>query len=64
MDIFWHTCLGTEEVQIANTYLCLAMDFCWLLMSFLGYLWIDDIETRRFHKKSYDDSLSWFFDKM
>lgn len=50
--------------QISNLYLCLAMDFLWLLISFLGYLWIDDITAIKFKKKSYDDSLAWFWDKL
>ena len=52
------------EAQISQTYLCLAMDFLWLLISFLGYLWIDDIRAVKFHKKSYDNSMSWFWNKL
>lgn len=52
------------ETQIAQVYLCLAMDFLWLLISFLGYLWIDDRVAIKFNKKSYDNSLSWFWDKL
>lgn len=52
------------EAQISNTYLCLAMDFVWLLISFLGYLWIDDIKAVKFNKKSYDNSMSWFWNKL
>jgi len=50
--------------QISRLYLCLAMDFLWLLISFLGYLWIDDLEAIKFNKKSYDNSLAWFWDKL
>ena len=50
--------------QISSLYLCLAMDFLWLLISFLGYLWIDDVTAIKFKKKSYDDSLAWFWDKL
>lgn len=50
--------------QISHLYLCLAMDFLWLLISFLGYLWIDDISSIKFKKKSYDNSLSWFWNKL
>ena len=49
---------------ISQLYLCLAMDFIWLLLSFLGYLWIDDIVAIKFRKKSYDNSLAWFWDKL
>ena len=50
--------------QTSQIYLCLAMDFLWLLISFLGYLWIDDITAIKFNKKSYDNSLAWFWDKL
>ena len=50
--------------QVSQIYLCLAMDFLWLLISFLGYLWVDDITAIKFNKKSYDNSLSWFWDKI
>lgn len=50
--------------QISHLYLCLAMDFLWLLLSFLGYLWIDDIAAIKFHKKNYDNSFAWFWDKL
>ena len=52
------------EKQISQTYLCLAMDFLWLLISFLGYLWVDDIRAIKFNKKSYDNSMSWFWNKL
>lgn len=52
------------ENQISQIYLCLAMDFLWLLISFLGYLWIDDIVAIKFNKKSYDNSMSWFWNKL
>ena len=50
--------------DISQVYLCIAMDFLWLLISFLGYLWIDDIAATKFNKKSYDNSLTWFWDKL
>ena len=55
---------NSMETLISQTYLCLAMDFLWLLISFLGYLWIDDIRAIKFNKKSYDNSMSWFWNKL
>lgn len=49
---------------ISNVYLFIAMDFLWLLISFLAYLWIDDVTARKFNRKSYDNSLSWFWEKL
>ena len=52
------------EAAISQVYLCIAMDFLWLLISFLGYLWIDDIAATKFNKKNYDNSLTWYWDKL
>lgn len=54
---------GYEEA-ISEVYLYIAMDFLWLLISFLAYLWIDDITARKFNRKSYDNSLSWFWENL
>lgn len=67
--LIYHTCvlnsIPSELVDaISDIYLCIAMDFLWLLISFLAYLWIDDITARKFNKKSYDNSLSWFWEKL
>ena len=35
-----------------------------ILLSFVSYLWIDDIEAKEKKKKSIDDSLSWFWTKV
>lgn len=39
-------------------------DFGLVLVSFLGYLWIDNIEAKYRNKKSIDDSLEWFWKKV
>ena len=43
---------------------CLAIDFTLILLSFLSYLWVDDIESRTGKKKSIDNSLDWFWSKL
>lgn len=40
---------------------CLAVDFIMILMSYIAYLWIDDIEAKAKKKKSIDNSLTWFW---
>lgn len=52
------------EDAISEVYTYIAMDFLWLLISFLAYLWIDDVAARKFNRKSYDNSLSWFWEKL
>jgi len=69
MLLIYHTYLlntipSVLEEAVSQVYLCIAMDFLWLLVSFLGYLWIDDIAATKFHRKSYDSSMNWFWDKL
>lgn len=49
---------------ISTIYHCLACDLIFMLISFLSYLWIDDIVAKKKKLKSYDDSLSWFWNKL
>ena len=39
-------------------------DFGFILVSYLGYLWIDDIEAKYRNKKSISNSLDWFWSKI
>ena len=43
---------------------CIIIDFVFVFISFFAYLWVDDIETKTFGKKSLDDSLDWFWRKV
>ena len=43
---------------------CLTVDFVFILLSYLSYLWVDDIETKFKNKKSIDNSLDWFWKKI
>lgn len=45
-------------------YNYLLVGFALLLISFIAFLWVDDIVAKKKNKKSYDDSLSWFWDKI
>lgn len=40
---------------------CIILDFAFIFISFLSYLWIDDIEAKKMNKKSIDNSLDWFW---
>ena len=35
-----------------------------IFLSYISYLWVDDIETKEKHKKSIDNSLEWFWKKV
>lgn len=53
----------TEEVYNALTTSIL-VDFVFIFLSFISYLWIDDVQARIEKKKSIDDSLNWFWSKV
>ncbi len=43
---------------------CIAVDFVFILLSFISYLWIDDIEAKERKIKSIDNGLEWFWKKV
>lgn len=43
---------------------CIVWDFVFILLSFISYLWIDDIDAKAHNKKSIDNSLDWFWNKV
>lgn len=55
---------SAESELISNVYRCIAVDLVLLLLSFISFLWIDDIIAKKKKIKSYDDSLSWFWNKL
>lgn len=51
-----------EGVEIAPSLArCLLVDFVMILLSYISYLWIDDIEAKAKKKKSISNSLDWFW---
>lgn len=57
--------LSTDANElISQTYHCLAVDLILLLVLFISFLWVDDIVSKNKKLKSYDDSLSWFWNKL
>ena len=43
---------------------CLAIDLIMIFVSFFAYLWIDDVSSKFYKKKSIDNSLDWFWNKV
>ena len=43
---------------------CIGIDFVFIFISFISYLWIDDIAAKFYKKKSVDNSLDWFWNKV
>ncbi|NLC87471.1 MAG: hypothetical protein GX682_01635 [Clostridiaceae bacterium] len=54
---------ATEELlkTIAN---CIAVDFIFVFLSFIAYLWMDDVEAKERKIKTIDNSLDWFWKKV
>ena len=43
---------------------CILVDFIFIFLSFISYLWIDEIQSKVEKKKSIDNSLDWFWKKV
>lgn len=43
---------------------CIAVDFVFVFLSFVTYLWIDDVESKEKKVKSVSNSLDWFWKKV
>ena len=43
---------------------CIAIDCIMIFISFFAYLWVDDVEAKVKGKKSYNNSLDWFWKKV
>ena len=43
---------------------CIAIDCVMIFITFFAYLWIDDITSKFYKKKSIDNSLDWFWNKV
>ena len=52
---------GVITSTLAN---CIAVDFVFTFLSFIAYLWMDDVETKDKKLKSIDNSLDWFWKKV
>jgi len=55
---------GGNELLRADLVTTLVFDLIFVFLSFITYLWIDDIEAKLNKKKSIDNSLDWFWKKV
>ena len=49
-----------EEYYVTIRY-CVAFELVMVLITFFSYLWVDDIASKFYNKKSIDNSLDWFW---
>lgn len=54
----------TDAVYKAMVTKSLGVDALMIFLSYIAYLWVDDIETKEKNKKSIDNSLDWFWKKV
>ena len=54
---------NSEEIRKA-ILTSAVLDLVFVFLSFISYLWIDDVETKLGKKKSIDNSLDWFWNKV
>lgn len=64
-----HTIMYTTGTELSKTDLSdliftMVFDLIFVLLSFISYLWIDDMEAKVKKKKSIDNSLDWFWNKV
>ena len=64
-----HTIMYTTGNELAESGLSdliftMVFDLIFVLLSFISYLWVDDIEAKVKKKKSIDNSLDWFWNKV
>ena len=54
---------GNEDaLKIIAT--CIGIDFVFIFLSFISYLWMDDIEAKEKKTKTVSNSLDWFWKKV
>lgn len=54
----------TNDILTKTKYISIAFDLIFLFLSFISFLWIDEINAKKKNLKSYDNSLSWFWDEL
>ena len=51
---------GYADYYVTIRY-CIAFELSMVLVTFFSYLWVDDIASKFYKKKSVDNSLDWFW---
>lgn len=63
--LIMHSTQKTITDALTKTkYISIAFDLIFLFLSFISFLWIDEINAKKKNLKSYDNSLAWFWDEL
>lgn len=54
-------CMPSYEEYYVTIRYCIAFELTMILVAFLSYLWVDDMASKFYKKKSLDNSLDWFW---
>ena len=55
----------SSQTEVLKTLAnCIAVDFVFVFVSFISFLWMDDVEAKDKKIKSVDNSLDWFWKKV
>ena len=52
------------QEEISDYVFTMVFDLIFVLISFISYLWIDDMEAKLKKKRSIDNSLDWFWGRI
>ena len=63
-SIIYTTGTTLTEEALSDITFTMVFDLIFVLLSFVAYLWVDDIEAKVKKKKSIDNSLDWFWNKV
>ena len=62
--VILYTTGAIEQEFVSDIIFTMVFDLIFVLISFVSYLWVDDIEAKVKKKKSIDNSLNWFWNKV
>ena len=62
--VVFTTSSNLTQDTVSDLIVTMVFDLIFVLISFISYLWIDDIEAKAGKKKSIDNSLDWFWNKV
>ena len=63
-SIIYTTGTTLTAEALSDITFTMVFDLIFVLLSFIAYLWVDDIEAKVKKKKSIDNSLDWFWNKV
>lgn len=57
-----HSIQLVTNAELSTLFLkCISMDFIFIFLMYIAYLWVDDVEAKARNKASIDNSLDWFW---